>query len=90
MRDAENSSKRRQEKAARVRLFRRAGREGRAGGIGGLTFNAAAGGAILFDYRILHRGLGNGSPADRPMLYFTYGRQWFRDSTNYPALSLFD
>ena len=30
MRDAENSSKRRQEKAARVRLFRRAGREGRA------------------------------------------------------------
>ena len=63
---------------------------GERAGIEGLTFNAAAGSAILFDYRILHRGLGNGSPADRPMLYFTYGRQWFRDSTNYPALSLFD
>ena len=65
-------------------------REHGGAGVEGLTFDAAAGGAILFDYRILHRGLGNRSTADRPMLYFTYGRQWFKDSTNYPSLSLFE
>ena len=50
---------------------------------------APAGSAILFDYRILHRGLRNDTDAPRPMLYYTYGRQWFRDSTNYSELSLF-
>jgi len=50
----------------------------------------AAGSAIIFDYRILHRGLANRSAARRPLLYFTYGRAWFRDATNYPTLSLFD
>jgi ectoine hydroxylase-related dioxygenase (phytanoyl-CoA dioxygenase family) len=60
------------------------------GGVRGLTFNAAAGSAILFDYRILHRGLANTSSLNRPMLYFTYGRQWFRDATNYPALSIWE
>ena len=48
-----------------------------------------AGSAILFDYRILHRGLRNDTDAPRPMLYYTYGRQWFRDSTNYSEVSLF-
>ena len=28
--------------------------------------------------------------AARPLLYFTYGRAWFRDATNYPSLSLFE
>ena len=50
----------------------------------------AAGSAIVFDYRVLHRGLANRSGAARPLLYFTYGRAWFRDATNYPSLSLFE
>jgi hypothetical protein len=28
--------------------------------------------------------------APRPLLYFTYGRSWFRDATNYPTVSIFD
>ena len=44
----------------------------------------------MFDYRILHRGMENASDQPRPMLYYTYGRQWFRDSTNYSQVSLFE
>ena len=33
-----------------------------------------AGSAILFDYRLKHRGLGNRSQEDRPLLYITYSR----------------
>jgi hypothetical protein len=54
----------------------------------GRRYHAKAGDAIIFDYRILHRGLANGSPDDRPLAYFTYGRQWFRDATNYTATSI--
>jgi hypothetical protein len=64
--------------------------EGGGRGVEGITFNAAAGSAIMFDYRILHRGLANESAISRPMLYFTYGRQWFRDATNYPTLSIWE
>ncbi len=49
---------------------------------------ARAGDAIVFDYRILHRGLANRSDAARPLAYFTYGRSWFKDATNYSATSL--
>ena len=49
---------------------------------------ARAGDAIIFDYRILHRGLANNSTNDRPLAYFTYGRSWFRDATNYSTTSL--
>ena len=47
-----------------------------------------AGDAIIFDYRILHRGLANTSAEDRPLAYFTYGRSWFRDATNYSSTSI--
>ena len=51
-------------------------------------WHARAGDAIIFDYRILHRGLANTSAEDRPLAYFTYGRSWFRDATNYSSTSI--
>ena len=63
----------------------------RAGRVAGVSFaDAKAGDAILFDYRVLHRGLANTSAKPRPLLYFTYGRAWFTDATNYSALSIYD
>lgn len=47
-----------------------------------------AGAAIIFDYRILHFGGANTTRDPRPMLYFTYGRAWFKDATNYSSVSL--
>jgi ectoine hydroxylase-related dioxygenase (phytanoyl-CoA dioxygenase family) len=49
---------------------------------------ARQGDAILFDYRVLHRGTANTSATRRPFAYFTYARSWFRDSTNYPQVEL--
>jgi hypothetical protein len=39
--------------------------------------NVSAGAAIVFDVRVLHRGLSNASMEERPMLYFTLARDWF-------------
>ena len=63
-----------------------------AGRVTGVSFaDAKAGDAILFDYRVLHRGLANTTEdIARPLLYFTYGRAWFTDATNYSALSIYD
>ncbi|KAJ8608207.1 hypothetical protein CTAYLR_010400 [Chrysophaeum taylorii] len=56
-----------------------------------VTFDdAVAGDAILFDYRIKHRGLANTHTHPRPLLYFTYAKPWFRDATNYSSLPLAD
>ena len=55
-----------------------------------IAFTCRAGSVIIFDYRILHRGLANTSRAARPVLYFTYARAWFRDMHNFPARSLLD
>ena len=49
-----------------------------------VAFTCRAGSVILFDYRILHRGLANSTQASRPVLYFTYARAWFRDVRNFP------
>ena len=45
-----------------------------------------AGSVLLFDYRVLHRGLAHeGLPNERrPVLYFTYARRWFFDTENFP------
>lgn len=43
----------------------------------------SAGSAILFDYRLLHRGTANRTTADRPILYFTYARSGVEDPVNY-------
>ena len=42
-----------------------------------------AGSAILFDYRLKHRGLGNRSTEDRPLLYLTYARPFWLDVYNF-------
>jgi ectoine hydroxylase-related dioxygenase (phytanoyl-CoA dioxygenase family) len=58
----------------------------RVPGVPGITFTnrvLRAGSFIIFDFRVLHRGLRNASSAARPMLYFTFSRPWFRDDTNY-------
>ena len=39
--------------------------------------------ALLFDYRLKHRGLGNSSTEERPLLYITYGRPYFLDVYNF-------
>jgi hypothetical protein len=38
-----------------------------------------AGSLIFFDVRVLHRGLSNQSTTERPMLYYTFGRDWFQE-----------
>ena len=51
--------------------------------LGECIIECAAGSAILFDYRTLHRGTANRTTADRPILYFTYAKSWFEDPVNY-------
>jgi ectoine hydroxylase-related dioxygenase (phytanoyl-CoA dioxygenase family) len=48
------------------------------------------GGALVFDYRILHYGSPNATEHDRWLAYLTFARSWFRDATNYPSRSLLD
>mmetsp|Transcript_147413 Transcript_147413/g.260667 ORF Transcript_147413/g.260667 Transcript_147413/m.260667 type:complete len:283 (-) Transcript_147413:8-856(-) len=43
----------------------------------------AAGTAIIFDYRIYHRGSANQTEDPRPCLYFTYSKPWFVDHANH-------
>jgi ectoine hydroxylase-related dioxygenase (phytanoyl-CoA dioxygenase family) len=48
----------------------------------------AKGGALAFDYRVIHRGTGNIDHAhqmDRPVLYFVYSKPWFVDDYNHPS-----
>ena len=40
------------------------------------------GGAVLFDYRVKHRGGANTSLEPRPVLYLAYAKPWFRDAGN--------
>ncbi|GMI00550.1 hypothetical protein TrLO_g8318 [Triparma laevis f. longispina] len=49
-----------------------------------------AGSAILFDYRVLHRGLANIENEDRPILVLTYAKSWFKDIFNFPGRSFMD
>jgi ectoine hydroxylase-related dioxygenase (phytanoyl-CoA dioxygenase family) len=51
--------------------------------MGERVIECPAGSAIIFDYRLLHRGTANQTTADRPILYFTYSRSWFEDPVNY-------
>ena len=44
----------------------------------------AVGDAIIFDYRVVHRGRGNSASERRPVLYLTSSRSWFRDAANFP------
>ena len=48
------------------------------------------GGALLFDYRVLHRGLANTSSRPRPVLVYTFCKPFFKDLLNFPSYSVFD
>jgi hypothetical protein len=48
------------------------------------------GDVLVFDYRILHRGLANVSQQNRPILVLTVAQAWFKDVLNFPARSLKD
>lgn len=41
-----------------------------------------AGDAVIFDYRLQHRGNANLSDTSRPILYLCYAKTWFRDAGN--------
>jgi len=47
-----------------------------------------AGGIILFDFRLLHRGLEHMGGSARPYAYAVLGTGWARDDKNFPARSL--
>jgi ectoine hydroxylase-related dioxygenase (phytanoyl-CoA dioxygenase family) len=51
---------------------------------GSVAITAAAGDAIVFDYRLRHRGLPN-KTADvvRPLVYVTYAKPFFKDEANF-------
>lgn len=46
---------------------------------------APVGSAIVFDMRILHRGLANTKPQRRPQLYVTFFQEWYVDHVNFNA-----
>lgn len=51
-----------------------------------------AGSALLYDYRVIHRGTGNLSgdlDSCRYMLYMLYSRPWFKDHVNFGKTSIF-
>jgi len=49
-----------------------------------VSLAGARGDAIIFDYRVVHRGRENAADASRPVLYLTSSRSWFRDAQNFP------
>jgi hypothetical protein len=49
-----------------------------------------AGDALVFDYRVLHRGRANASNRNRTFLVFTIAKPWFADVLNFPRRSLHD
>ena len=44
-----------------------------------------AGQALIFDYRTRHRGLGNSSSDERPLLYITYAKPFWVDVYNFDS-----
>ena len=49
------------------------------------------GDALIFDYRLLHRGLAHTAETQhRPILVVTVAQPWFKDILNFPTRSLYD
>ena len=44
-----------------------------------------AGSCLIFDDRILHRGLGNSSDSRRSMVYFSYRQAGYSENTHFEA-----
>ena len=55
-----------------------------------LPLEATPGDAILFDFRVVHRGTVNVARQWRPILYQSCTTSWFQDDFNFPAASLLD
>ena len=51
----------------------------------GVASALAAGSCLIFDDRILHRGLGNASASRRSMVYFSYRRAGYYENTHFEA-----
>ena len=51
----------------------------------GISSALAAGSCLIFDDRILHRGLGNASDSRRSMVYFSYRQAGYRENTHFEA-----
>ena len=47
-----------------------------------------AGDALLFDFRLLHKALANGTGTLRPVVYLIIARRWFRDCDNWPDVAV--
>lgn len=50
-----------------------------------VVIDAQAGDAIIFDWRLKHRGLSNQITQPRPLLYLTYALPWFVDCYNFSS-----
>ena len=48
-----------------------------------LVPSASVGEAVLFDYRVVHRGMPNNTSAFRPLLYTTFTRRWYAGDENF-------
>ena len=48
-----------------------------------VVVEAAAGDAIVFDWRLKHRGLPHRGAEPRPLVYLTYAAPWFVDDYNF-------
>jgi len=51
----------------------------------GFSSALAAGSCLIFDDRILHRGLGNASDSRRSMVYFAYRQAGYSENTHFEA-----
>ena len=51
----------------------------------GVASALAAGSCLIFDDRILHRGLGNTLASRRSMVYFSYRRAGYCENTHFEA-----
>ena len=47
-----------------------------------------AGDAVIFDYRVLHRGQANRSERNRTVLVLTFAKSWYKDVCNFPQRSM--
>jgi len=65
------------------------------GGVGPLVGAAVdatvdAGSAVLYDYRLMHRGMPNRSQEERPILQFIYNHKDYTETRNYGQRHLYD
>ena len=51
----------------------------------GISYALAAGSCLIFDDRMLHRGLGNASDSRRSIVYFSYRQAGYSENTHFEA-----